>query len=292
MNVIRYPTDTLARLLRDQKVATMPQLKNALGTSVTFTVLRKLAPLGYRSSYSHGGTYYTLDSIAQYDERGLWSYRDIHFSRHGTLAEHRCHARNQRSCRLLHHRTGRGGAGSHQRCVATPGGAGRLSAGNWPAAICIAPRSASAARSSGPRGRRSKSQEGDLQAAMVLFYSLLDEQQRRLYTGLESLEWGHGGNQRMAKLFGLDADTVARGRAELLSGQILPERVRRAGGGRPRAEKNPEILSPLRQLLRDETAGGPMARRGLWTGLRLEQISSQLGRLGISVCPNTVRRLL
>ena len=35
-----------------------------------------------------------------------------------------------------------------------------------------------------------------------------------------------------------------------------------------------------------------MARRGLWTGLRLEQISTQLGRLGISVCPNTVRRLL
>ena len=35
-----------------------------------------------------------------------------------------------------------------------------------------------------------------------------------------------------------------------------------------------------------------MARRGLWTGLRLEHISTQLGRLGISVCPNTVRRLL
>jgi len=35
-----------------------------------------------------------------------------------------------------------------------------------------------------------------------------------------------------------------------------------------------------------------MARRGLWTGLRLEQISRQLGRLGFAVCPNTVRRLL
>ena len=35
-----------------------------------------------------------------------------------------------------------------------------------------------------------------------------------------------------------------------------------------------------------------MARRGLWTSLRLEQISNQLPRLGISVCPNTVRRLL
>ena len=85
MNIVRYPTDRLERLLRDQQVATMPQLKSALGTSVTFTVLRKLAPLGYRSSYSHCGTYYTLDSIAQYDERGLWAYRDIHFSRHGTL---------------------------------------------------------------------------------------------------------------------------------------------------------------------------------------------------------------
>src|SRR5208337_3532868 len=74
MNVIRYPSDRLATLLRDQKVATMPQLKSALGTSVSFTVLRKLAPLGYRSSYSHSGTYFTLDSVAQYDERGLWSY--------------------------------------------------------------------------------------------------------------------------------------------------------------------------------------------------------------------------
>src|SRR5271157_648545 len=85
MNVIRYPSDRLATLLREQKVATMPQLKSALGTSVTFTVLRKLAPLGYRSSYSHSGTYFTLDSIARYDERGLWSYHGVHFSRYGTL---------------------------------------------------------------------------------------------------------------------------------------------------------------------------------------------------------------
>ena len=35
-----------------------------------------------------------------------------------------------------------------------------------------------------------------------------------------------------------------------------------------------------------------MARRGLWTGLHLEAISGQLKRLGLSVCPNTVRRLL
>src|SRR5439155_22397733 len=82
-----------------------------------------------------------------------------------------------------------------------------------------------------------QSAEDDRVAARVLFYSLLDEQQRRLFAGLASLEWGHGGDQRMAQLFGLDVDTVARGRAELHSGQVLRERVRRVGAGRPRAEK-------------------------------------------------------
>jgi len=51
-------------------------------------------------------------------------------------------------------------------------------------------------------------------------------------------------------------------------------------------------LSRLRQLLREETAGDPMGRRGLWTGLRLEQICDRLKQLGITVCPNTARRLL
>jgi hypothetical protein len=237
MNVVRYPTDRLASLLRDQKVATMPQLKNALGTPVTFTVLRKLSPLGYRSSYSHGGTYYTLNSIAQYDQLGLWSYRDIHFSRHGTLLNTAAtlvtnapagyytdeldavvHVPTKDALRQLVQRNRlyrREMAGRYLYCANER----QRHQEQW------------AAR------QAQQSPEDDLQAAMVLFYSLLDEQQRRLYTGLESLEWGHGGDQRMAQLFGLDADTVARGRVELLSGQVLQDRVRRVGGGRPQAEK-------------------------------------------------------
>ena len=35
-----------------------------------------------------------------------------------------------------------------------------------------------------------------------------------------------------------------------------------------------------------------MAKRGLWTGKRLGDISAELGRLGLRICPNTVRRLL
>ena len=36
-------------------------------------------------------------------------------------------------------------------------------------------------------------------AAIVLFCSLPDEKQRRLYAGLESLKLGYGGDQRLAE---------------------------------------------------------------------------------------------
>jgi hypothetical protein len=51
-------------------------------------------------------------------------------------------------------------------------------------------------------------------------------------------------------------------------------------------------LNRLRELLREDTAGDPMGRRGVWTGKRLRDISRELDRLGLRVCPNTVRRLL
>ena len=41
-----------------------------------------------------------------------------------------------------------------------------------------------------------------------------------------------------------------------------------------------------------DLAGDPSGRRGVWTGLRLEQISQALADLDIAACPNTVRRLL
>ena len=63
----------------------MEDLKGALGTDVQMTVYRKLQELSYHTSYSHGSRYYTLDSIAQFDEQGLWSCRSVWFSRYGTL---------------------------------------------------------------------------------------------------------------------------------------------------------------------------------------------------------------
>ena len=56
-----------------------------LGTTSGDTAHRKLAAVGGCISYSHRGRYYTLNELTDYDEHGLWSYGDIHFSAHGTL---------------------------------------------------------------------------------------------------------------------------------------------------------------------------------------------------------------
>jgi hypothetical protein len=237
MRPIRFSSERLEAFFQDATVATLPQLKAALGTTVDLTVFRKLSALPYRTSYSHRGAYYTLDTLAQYDEVGLWSYRDIYFSRHGTLLDTATTLVTKAPAGYF---TDELEAVVH---VATKDALRQLAQqGRLHRRECQGRYLYCASE----RGRRQEQwaarqaqqhPEDEEQAAMVLFYSLLDEQQRRLYAGLESLEWGHGGDQQMAQLFGLDAETVARGRRELLSGQVLPERVRRVGGGRPRVEK-------------------------------------------------------
>jgi len=77
----------------------------------------------------------------------------------------------------------------------------------------------------------------ELKASLVLFSSLLDERQRRLYAGLESLKLGRGGDQRLAELLQLDPSTVARGRKQLLAQEVEWERVRKPGAGRKPLEK-------------------------------------------------------
>ena len=75
----------------------------------------------------------------------------------------------------------------------------------------------------------------ELRAAIVLFASLLDEQQRRLYAGLESLQLG--GDRQIADLLHLDPHTVAKGRRQLLAQDVEVGRVRGVGGGRKPTEK-------------------------------------------------------
>src|SRR5438132_7406702 len=145
MRPITFNPAVLRRYLLRHQIAELPQLKRVLGTSVDLTVFRKLQHLGYLTSYSHRGRFYTTEAL-------------------------------------------------------------ELSA-------------------------------DELQAAILLFYGLLDEQQRRLFAGIESLRLGHGGDKLLAEFLGLDVHTVARGREQLLEQEVSLGRIRRIGGGRSRAEK-------------------------------------------------------
>ena len=77
----------------------------------------------------------------------------------------------------------------------------------------------------------------EMKAAIILFYSLLDEQQRRLYAGLESMKLGHGGDSVLAEFLGLDPHTIARGRRQLLDQDVEVGRIRHSGAGRKPVEK-------------------------------------------------------
>ena len=76
MRALSFRSDELRSLLLRSKIATLDELKQALGTSVDVTVFRKLKPLDYLTSYSHRGRYYTLREIARFDDKGLWSQAD------------------------------------------------------------------------------------------------------------------------------------------------------------------------------------------------------------------------
>jgi len=235
----------------------MPDLKRALGTQVDVTVFRKLKPLAYRTSYSHRGSYYTLDELAPFDEHGLWGCRGVWFSRYGTLlatAEsfvNRSEAGyfTQELDRLLHVPTK-----EPLRQLVRQARLARQELGRGYLYLAIDPARrqrqlhARQRRQTEPRLARSLAARAavpdEVKAALVLFLSVLDEKQRRLYAGLQSLEFGRGGDRPVAEFLGLDPHTVARGRRQLLARDFEVEGVRKAGGGRKRVEKKPPKSSP------------------------------------------------
>lgn len=51
------------------------------------SVRRFLAQIGYFSSFTHNGRWYTLSKIPRFSSEGLWFYEDIGFSRSGSLTQ-------------------------------------------------------------------------------------------------------------------------------------------------------------------------------------------------------------
>jgi len=241
MRPVRFVLQPLLDLFERLRALTMPEMKASLCTRVDMTAFRKLASLHYVTSCSQWGSYYTLKSIPRFDAQGLWLARGAWFSRHGTLLNAAQAAVQEAPAGYV--------ASELERLLHVPVKdalleltlARRIERHDFHGLYLYTAKDR--ARRQQQRAARQalwerEDQEPDQQrAAIVLFYSLLDEQQRRLYAGLESLKQGHGGDRKLAQILGLDEQTVARGRQELLAAKVQPDRVRQPGGGRPRVEK-------------------------------------------------------
>ena len=246
----RYSFKDLVRLLKRKRIATIDDLKRALGTQADATVFRKLRQVPYLTSYSHSGKYYALQESAKFDEIGLWSCRTVRFSRHGTLLA---------TADTLVHDAEAGFYASELEALLEVTVKAALLELVRKGRICreridgkqlycsvnsasrrkqvLARRTFAIEHSLATAGSHATATPDELKAAIVLFVSLLDERQRRLYAGLESLKSGYGGDQRIAEVLDLDAGTVARGRHQLLEQDVEVGRIRRVGGGRKAVKK-------------------------------------------------------
>ncbi len=241
---------TIKDLIYLKKVVTLDEIKECLSAS-RMTVIRRLRELNYITSYSHRGKFYTLGSIPEFSEQGLWSYNSAHFSTLGTLIN---------TCKHFIH-------------VSEPGYTvkelqDKLYVNVKLALIELYKRNDIYREKCNGKYvyfskhfQRRKQQllirhsqndttvfnldklsnhviTDELKAIIILFYSILNEKQRRLYAGLESLKIGHGGDRLISQLLNIDPETVSKGRSELNSGDFEKDRVRKQGAGRPETKKN------------------------------------------------------
>ncbi len=249
MNSNNTSLNVVKKFLIRNKIATLDQLKNELFTGSTMTVFRKLKSLAYLSSYSHRGKYYTLNSIPEFDETGLWSFNSIWFSKYGNLIEtaiefvdqSRAGFSAQELAQILNVEVKHPLLSLFKKkriyrkkissifIYFSPDRSKRQQQ--------IALRKSSDSLTELDQSYEIDVFRDELKAAIILFYSLLNEKQRRLYAGLESFKLGHGGDKKIAALLGLDSHTIAKGRREILGGDIQAEYVRKKGGGRKPMEK-------------------------------------------------------
>lgn len=250
MKTKSYHSEYLEQLFRKQKVTTLSEMKAFLGTEVDMTVFRKLKELEYFSSYSHRGKYYVLENFIRFNSLGLWSYDNIRFSKYKTLAstteafitnsdsgyymnelDNILHVSTKKTLlqlsqkgKIVRNRI----TGFYLYCSSDP----------FKRKQQIAKREIENIEAMLGYGINvPQISKDELKSAIVLFFSLLNEKERRIYAGLESLRLGYGGDKKIAMTLGISAHTAAKGREQLLQGEIEPERIRSVGNGRKKILK-------------------------------------------------------
>jgi len=251
MNTPKYHLQALKQFFDRHKIATLDQLREAMDNPARCTVFRKLGDLQYLSSYSHRGKYYTIKSVARFSEQGLWSFHSVWFSRFGNLL--------QTAQAFVHHSDAGYNAAElkdilqvkTKHALTQLVRNGRLERETFDSVyVYLSAQKDVAIRQIEARKALLQQSPASLivsnpdlatdeaKALLVLFCSMLNEKQRRLYAGLESLKLGHGGDAHIASILGIDPHTVAKGRKELMDVDLTAtDRVRAPGAGRPSQEK-------------------------------------------------------
>lgn len=248
MRTSQAAVDRLRDAFKRHHVLVLPDIMEVLGTGAKMTVLRRLRELDYRASYCHAGRYYTLVEVGRWNEHGLWVWEGIRFSLHGTLLvtlqhlidiapagsfaeelEEELGVRVHNALATLYQRARveRQQIGGAFLYLSRGGGERQLRR----RLRILAKREVQAAT-------RPQEELLGLHEALREFMATLNERQRRLYAGFESLKRGRGGDKTVADMTGLNAKTVARGRRELIAGEVDIARVRAPGAGRPAVKKN------------------------------------------------------
>lgn len=240
-----YQTSAIEQHLVEKQYSTLDELKSVTGTTVSMTIFRMLKKLDYLSSCSHRGKYYSLKHLAEFDDLGLWHPNGILFSKFGNLidtVEHLvcCSEAGYTSTELRNVLSVEVKEPLMQLWVET-----KLARQEFDGVYVYTSAQNTRKRQQlllrqqkANQDVSSSSIDQQVKAAIILFYSILDEKQRRLYAGLESIKLGQRGNDAtIARLLNIDKHTVAKGRKELLESDIEIERVRRVGAGRTTIEK-------------------------------------------------------
>jgi len=75
----------LVKVFRKKYIVNLDEIFHVLDTHSRMSVFRRLKPMGYLTSFTHAGRYYTLPDIPKFDKLGLWFYQYVGFSSAGTL---------------------------------------------------------------------------------------------------------------------------------------------------------------------------------------------------------------
>ena len=113
--------------------------------------------------------------------------------------------------------------------------------------------------------------------------SSFNELSRRLWAANESISMGYGGIEIVSRATGLSRPTIHKGIKEIEESRYPEDRTRRSGGGRKDlTEKNPDLITKLRELVEPSTAGNPQSSI-IWVSKSLRHLETEMNASGYAI---------